>query len=217
MTRTVRATALAVGAAATGAVAGFTASAWMGSSHVSRMLPWILGRGLGLAGYLTLVALTAFGLWLRHPWRSRWPHPSPEVALRIHAWLAASTLVLIVGHVVALVLDRYAGVGVAGAVIPGHATYRPFATALGTVSVYAGLLVGGSAALAGRIIGRSWRGLHRLAMFVFAAVWTHGVLAGSDTPRLRLMYVATGALVLAIGLTRRLARPSTAVLTPSPS
>jgi len=98
---------------------GYAATRVFGSRHVGRMLPWVLGRGLGIAGYLTLVALTAAGLWLRHPWRTRWRRPAVEAQLRLHAALAALTLATVVGHIVALVLDAYAGVGLTGAVVPG--------------------------------------------------------------------------------------------------
>jgi len=171
---------------------------------MSQMLPWILGRGLGIAAYLSLTALTIFGLWLRHPLAQRWGWPAPVTRIRVHAVLAAATVVLILGHVVALVLDSFAGVGLRGALVPGASGFRPLAVALGTVSVYVALLVGATAALAGRLTGRMWRPIHRVALAVFGLAWAHGVLAGSDTPRLRLMYVVTGGLVVLVAVTRRM-------------
>lgn len=171
---------------------------------MSGMLPWILGRGLGLAAYLSLTSLTVLGLWLRHPLAQRWRRPAPVNRLRIHAVLAATTLVLILGHVIALVLDRFAGVGVLGAVVPGASGFRPLAVALGTVCVYLALLVGASAALAGRLTGRAWRPIHHAALVVFGLAWAHGLLAGSDSSRLRLMYAATGAIVTLFAVSRRL-------------
>lgn len=171
---------------------------------MTQMLPWILGRGLGIAAYLTLTGLTCLGLWLRHPWRAR-SRAAPGPLLRVHAVLAALTGMLLVGHIVALVLDKYAGVGVAGALVPGQSGYRPLAVAFGTIAIYGGLLVGGTAALAGRLFGRAWRPIHRLAFAVFGLTWLHGLLAGSDALRLRWMYVATGALVVVLGATSRLA------------
>lgn len=193
------------------ALTGYAVATLAGPSHVGRMLPWIMGRGLGLAAYAGLTALTALGLWMRHPWRARWPHPSPEVQLRLHATLAALTLVVLTGHVIALVADPWAGVPVVGAAVPGQSSYRPLAVGLGTVSVYLGLIVGASAALSGRLFGRAWLPLHRLAAAVFVTAWVHGVLAGSDTARLRPMYIATGVLVLVLAVTRRAAAPAIAV------
>jgi sulfoxide reductase heme-binding subunit YedZ len=169
------------------------------------MLPWILGRGLGLAAYLSLTALTVVGLWLRHPWRTRVTVPRPEALLRAHAALAAATLLVLAGHIVALVLDPWAGVHWVGAAVPGRSGYRPFAVALGTVSVYLAVIVAGTAALAGRIVRRAWLPVHRVALAVFATAWLHGVLAGSDAGRLTVMYVATGAIVGVVAATRRVA------------
>jgi sulfoxide reductase heme-binding subunit YedZ len=191
--------------AAAGLAVGYAASVMFGTTHVGRMLPWILGRGLGIAAYLCLVALTAAGLWLRHPWRLRWRRPAPQAQLRLHATLAALTLVLLLGHITALVLDRYAGVGVRGAIVAGGASYRPFAVALGTVSVYLGLLVGVSAALAGTLVRRAWLPVHKVASAVFVLTWLHALLAGSDSSRLAWLYVVTGAFLIGLAVTRRLA------------
>lgn len=211
MTRRLSPATVAAGAAVIAALMGYVATAVFGPVHVGRMLPWVLGRGLGIGAYLGLTALTAAGLWLRHPWRLRVGGGlHPEALLRVHAVLGALTLLLVLGHVIALVLDTYAGVGVLGAVVPGRASYRPVAVALGTLSIYLGLLVGGSAALAGRLVRRAWLPIHRVALAVFATGWLHGVLAGSDTATLRWMYVATGLPVVLLAASRHVARRSAA-------
>jgi sulfoxide reductase heme-binding subunit YedZ len=176
-------------------------SAWLHDP----MLPWILGRGLGIAAYLNLVALTLLGLWLRHPWRMQRPKVAPTAHLRTHAVLAAGTTVLIAGHVFALIVDSFAGVGLAGAFIPGRSGFKTAAVALGTIGLYLGVLVGGTAALAGRLGRRAWFPIHRLAVACFGLVWLHGVLAGSDTTALRLLYLISGAVVIAMWTSRRLA------------
>ncbi len=174
----------------------------------NRMLPWIVGRGLGLAAYLALAALVLTGTWFSHPWRLSRPVLHPALLLRVHAVLAAGTVALVGGHILAMVADRYAHVGIAGAVVPGASGYRPAAVALGVVAVYLGLAVGGAAALAGRIlVGRRWLGIHRLAAATFGLTWFHGVLAGSDTPALRLVYAVSGLAVLGATVTRFVARP----------
>lgn len=210
MTRRLSPTTVAAGAALAAGLLGYAATAVFGPVHMGRMLPWILGRGLGIGAYLGLTTLTAAGLWLRHPWRLRVGGTHPEALLRVHAALGALTLLLVMGHVVALVLDTYAGVGLLGAVVPGQASYRPVAVALGTISIYLGVLVGGSAALAGRLVRRAWLPIHRVALAVFATGWLHGVLAGSDTASLRWLYVATGLPVVFLAASRQVARRSAA-------
>ena len=91
-----------------------------------------------------------------------------------------------------LATDRWAGVGWAGAALPLGASYRPVPVTLGVLGLWLGLLAGLSAALAGRLPRRAWWPLHKIAAVSLALVWTHGVLAGSDTPALLAMYVISG-------------------------
>ena len=172
----------------------------------NRYFPWIVGRTLGLAAYVALVALVMLGIWLRHPWRHRWPVLHPEARLRLHSALGAATCLLVGGHVVALASDRYAGVPWPGAVVPGASSYRPFAVALGIVALYFLVAITATAAWGGRPVGKHWLLVHRLATPMAVLVWFHGVLAGSDTPRLRLFYAMTGVVVGALMASRVLAR-----------
>jgi len=171
----------------------------------NRMLPWILGRSLGLASYLTLTAAVVLGIWIRHPWRNQLWSPRPESLLRAHVVAVAGTVVLLAGHLASIALDHYAGVGWTGAFVPWHAHYRPTAVALGTLGLYGIVLVGGTAALAGTIGRRVWLPIHSLSAGVFCLCLVHGVTAGSDSQTLRWVYVGTGALVAAALSTRWMA------------
>lgn len=173
----------------------------------NRMLPWILGRSLGVASYVALSALVVLGIWFRHPWRVSRRTPSPGSLLRAHASLAACTVTLLAGHVTALALDRFSGVGWTGVLVPWHAQYRPTAVALGSLALYGIALVAGTAALAGSIARRVWLPVHSLSSAVFAASLAHGLLAGSDSRSLLWVYVVSGLLVASLQLTRLLARP----------
>jgi sulfoxide reductase heme-binding subunit YedZ len=170
-----------------------------------RMLPWILTRGLGLASYAALTALVLTGIWLRHPWRTRFPSPHPEALLRVHVTLAAAMVTLLAGHLTATALDHYAGVGWVGIFVPWASTYRPTAVTLGTISLYLVVLVVGTAALAGSLGRRIWLPIHSLAVLVFCSTLAHALLAGSDAHRLRWFYAATGAVVALAQVSRWLA------------
>jgi hypothetical protein len=172
----------------------------------NRMLPWILGRSLGLASYLTLTAAVALGIWIRHPWRNQLWSPRPESLLRAHVVAVAGTVVLLAGHLVSIAMDRYAGVGWTGAFVPWHAQYRATAVALGTLGLYGIVLIGGTAALAGWIGRRVWFPIHSTSAAVFCLCLVHGAMAGSDSHALRWVYVATGGMVAAALSTRWLVR-----------
>ncbi len=173
-----------------------------------RSFLWIAGRALGLAAYTAMVFLVVLGTWMRHPARRRWPGPHPETQLRLHATLGMATVVLLAGHIGTLAADRYAGVGWRGAVLPGVASYRPWAVAAGVVAAYGVVAVVATAALGGRLVGRHWLTVHRVTVPVFALVWFHAVLAGTDAPRLRVVYALSGALVVGVALSRVVARPA---------
>jgi hypothetical protein len=186
-------------------------SAWLiGRSVVAvsgdRNGPWILGRAAGVTSYVLLTVLVGLGLVLSHPWRTRFARPSTATRIRLHVSLAVFTLAFVLLHVVVLAADSYAGVGVKGSLVPMAATYRPLPVTLGVLGVYAGLLAGATAALAGRIAARVWWPLHKVAAISFVLVWVHGLLSGSDSKLLLGLYLATGAAVLALTLSRYVAR-----------
>lgn len=182
----------------------------------SRYFLWISARALGLAAYATLWLLVVVGTWMRHPWRTRFRVAHPETRLRIHSALAVATIVLVACHVSVLALDSYAGVGWKGVVIPGAATYRPFAVSLGIVALATIVLLTTSAALAGRRGTRHWLLVHRLGATTFILVWLHGLLAGTDAVALRYFYATTGLMWLVLVTTRvGISRGPTTVDVPS--
>ena len=182
--------------------AGFGFARLFAPTLHSRYFPWLTGRALGIAAYLALTALVLLGVWMRHPWRLRRPVVHSETRLRVHATLATATIALVAGHLASLASDKYAGVGWIGAFVPFKAVYRPTAVALGVMAMLFMVLLFVTARSAGRIGARHWLLYHRLAVANFALVWFHGVLAGTDTGALRLLYVASGGVVVFLTLTR---------------
>lgn len=171
-----------------------------------QMAPWLLGRASGFTAYVLLLALVVTGLVLSHPAASRLGWPRPATRLRLHIALAVFTLAFTVLHVVVLATDPWAQVGWAGAVLPMASQYRPVPVTLGVLAAWSALVTGVSAALAGRLAARVWWPVHQAAAVALVLVWGHGVLAGADTKALLWFYLASGALVLALGLSRYTAR-----------
>jgi hypothetical protein len=191
--------------ASAGTSAWLVGQAFAGVSG-NRNAPWILGRAAGITSYVLLVALVALGLVLSHPWRTRIARPSAATRIRVHVGLAVFTLTFTTLHVVVLATDSYAGVGWRGSVLPMAATYRPLPVTLGVIGLYAGLLSGVTAALAGRVTARIWWPIHKVAAVSLVLVWGHGVLAGSDTRVIVLLYLTTGLLTVLLALSRYAAR-----------
>ena len=105
--------------------------------------------------------------------------PSTVAVLWAHVSLAAATVVLVAGHLAALALDRYAGVGWVGALVPWAAPARPTPVALGTLAACYGVVLVTAAAWpapsAGGVVP-----VHSAAVLVFCCTLAHGITAGSD-------------------------------------
>jgi hypothetical protein len=180
---------------------------WLGVHAAGDSTPlWLLARISGISSLALLTALVSLGLVLAHPRGTALRSLSRRTLLSIHIGLAAFTLVFLVLHVVVLALDEYAGVGWAGVLLPLGATYRPIPVTLGWLALYGGIVAGVTARFAGRL-GRVWWPIHRVAIAVYGAAWLHGVLAGSDSAALVLMYAGSLLFVLALVAGRYLTDP----------
>ena len=187
---------------ALGALVGGWAVGWV-AVHVAHdeHPKWLLARVSGLAGMFLLTALVVLGLLLAHPRGTALRSLPRATMLRVHVGLASFAFAFITLHVVVLALDDYAGVGWSGVLLPLGAEYRPLPVTLGWIGLYAGLAAGLTARFAG-IVGRVWWPIHRTTLVVYGAVWTHSVLAGTDSAALWFWYGGSALLVVATAVSR---------------
>lgn len=167
-----------------------------------KMAPWLLARASGITAYLLFWLLAMTGMLLSHPWKHRIKFLHPITRMRFHTLLAVFTLSFTSLHVMSILLDSYANVGLAGAFIPLKSGYRPVAVALGTIGLYAGLITGLSARLKIGYGKRGWLNVHRFSVVTLAFVWVHAVFAGTDTRALAYMYLSTALILILFGLSR---------------
>lgn len=186
----------------------FVGGAFLASSLVPAVeqdkLSWVLGRGLGLASFISLSVLVIFGTWVRHPLRQRIAWPTPKDTLAIHASLGAATFTMVAAHLTALALDPWAKVGWVGALVPFASSFKPSPMALGTLAVWGMLLVGATSRMAGRLGRASWLRVHRLSYAIWASALLHGITTGSDTAALTVVYGAAAGLVVLASASARL-------------
>ncbi len=163
-----------------------------------RELPWTVARAAGLVAFSLCWLLTLLGLVLAHPRAIRFvPRVTPW-----HQWLGLFTIAFVAVHVLAVLLDPYAHVGLLGVLLPGGSAYRPLAVALGVLALWSLLLVGLTARFSQRLAPGTWRQIHAGALVVFLLAFFHGVLTGSDTHWLRAYYSVTGLTVWAAAVAR---------------
>ena len=170
------------------------------SEYQAQIRIWLAARATGVVS-LVLVTLTiSLGIALSHPEQSRW-----KQSKRIFPWhesLWVFTLAFIVVHVVSLVMDPYAGVGIGGALFPGLSEYRSVPVALGVLSLYALLITAMTARYTKFLPPGVWLRLHRLSIVVLILGWTHGVLAGTDSDVLRPLYWGMALMVIVAAVYR---------------
>ena len=165
------------------------------NAYQASMRVWLAARATGLVALLLLTATVVLGIVLSHPEQARW-----KQSKRVFPWhqsLWVFVLAFIVVHVISLVIDPYAGVGIGGALIPGLSEYRSAPVAVGVIALYALLITGFTARYTRLLPNGVWLKLHRFSAVVLVLAWLHGVLAGSDTVALRPFYWAIGFALLA--------------------
>ena len=187
------------------------------SAYQAQMRVWLAGRATGITAYLLLTGLVSLGLVLSHPTnQSTW-----KLSKRLFPWhenLFVFVVAFLVAHVVSIILDPYAGVGIAGSFIPGLSAYRSAPVALGTLGLYAALVSGITGRWTRLLPQGLWLKIHRFSLVAWIMSWMHGILAGTDSAALLPMYLATGLLVLGAGAYRywvaKKARPTFATSLP---
>ena len=147
----------------------------------SSQVDWYAARAAGIAAYVLLTAVIAFGLALssRSPGRrwQRWPAFAVEDVHRCGGLLVGSFIGL---HVLTIAIDSFTPFSLTQLVVPFTSGYRPLWTGLGIAA--AELLA--ALAIANhyrrRMPYRWWRASHYGNFAIWIAATLHGVGAGTD-------------------------------------
>ena len=163
---------------------------------------WFVSRAAGIVSFILLWASTAWGISLSS--KGVGGLVSAPLAFALHnvtSWLAVGFSVV---HALSLLGDRIVPFTLGGILVPFSASYQPLLVGLGTLSLYAGVLVSVTFYMKQKIGYRSWRLIHYLSYFMFAAVTIHSIVLGTDTKGLamQLLYIAAGGSVMFLTLYR---------------
>jgi methionine sulfoxide reductase heme-binding subunit len=128
----------------------------------------------------------------------------------VHRAAAVTGLVLIAGHLTAVITDSYVNIGPSVVLWPLGSSYRPFAVLLGALALYAFVFAAVLGAVRGRLatseaFSRRWRVLHGIAYLGWGLSITHGLLAGTDRGSVWMLWLDLGCLAaVAFAVTIRL-------------
>ena len=165
-------------------------------------LTWLIVRASGLVAYGLLAAASIWGLLLSNRLLGR---KVPSRALTFtHEGLSLGALLALATHLGFVAADHYLAFGWLELLVPGAASWRPPASALGVTAAWSAVVVG-SSFYGKRLIGqRAWRYLHYGSFGAFVAATAHGVMAGSDTthPAVLALYLSSALSVLVLLVAR---------------
>jgi hypothetical protein len=140
---------------------------------------WYLSRSSGIVALVLLVAALVWGILLST--RALKPHDRPAWLLDLHRWLGGMALVMTGLHLLGLMLDGWVSFGFVEVLVPGTSTYRPFAVAVGILSMYVMVAVQASSYMRRWLPPRVWRGIHVSSYGLVWGATVHAGLAGTDT------------------------------------
>jgi len=163
---------------------------------------WVLARVAGLSSYAALAIALLTGIALRTAvldWLG-----SNRAVRTLHEYTTVLWIPLATLHILALLLDTTARVGVIDVVLPFHSSYGTLGIGLGALSVDVLIAVTVAAYLKRRIRKDVWLWVHRLAYAAFALIFLHAVLTGTDfsDPAVSAITWGTAAALLTLGLAR---------------
>lgn len=139
---------------------------------------WVLARVAGLGSYAALAIALVTGIALRtavFDWLG-----SNRAVRALHEYTTVLWVPLAALHLVSLLLDTTARIGVLDLFVPFHSSYGTLAIGVGALSLDVLVVVTFAAYLKRRMRQQTWLWLHRVAYVAFALVFLHAVLSGTD-------------------------------------
>ncbi|MEO8552541.1 MAG: ferric reductase-like transmembrane domain-containing protein, partial [Kofleriaceae bacterium] len=168
--------------------------------------PWMLSRATGVTAFIALSLDVVLGLLMSTRAGDRWLLRAH--AIDLHSWLSSVALVLVAGHAIVLLADRYIRFDILDLLVPFASPVRTTAVALGVIAAYLALVVHASFALRRRLGTKTWRRLHYLSFAAFIAAALHAIVGGTDSsyPWLVAVYATPLAIASALVAHRVLSR-----------
>lgn len=158
---------------------------------------WWAARALGLVAYFALWLSMLFGVFVGS--RGAGGLLDRATIIQLHNRWAVAGLVATILHVVVIVADANAGIGLWGALVPLASPTLTAAVALGTFALWGLVAIGLSTHLLDRMPSWVWRAVHASAFGVFLLALVHGISAGTETSAFaaRAVYATTTAALVA--------------------
>ena len=154
------------------------------------MALWYFTRASGAVSLVLLTLTLVLGVVDVNRWFS--PRFPRFLVDGIHRMVSLLVVVFVALHVLTAVLDSFAPVSLADAVIPFGSAYRPIWLGLGAVAFDLLLALVVTSLLRARLGLRAWRIVHWLAYACWPFALVHGLGSGSDVRAGWLLWLSIG-------------------------
>jgi len=172
------------------------------------MTLWYFTRASGAVSLVLLTATLMLGTVDVSRWASpRFPRFLTDALHRTVSLLAVAFVAL---HVLTAVLDSFAPVRIADAVIPFGSAYRPLWLGLGAVAFDLLLALVVTSIFRARLGTRTWRVVHWTAYVCWPVALVHGLGSGSDVRAGWTLWLSAGCAVVVVVAALARASASTA-------
>src|ERR1700730_429612 len=163
---------------------------------------WFLDRSSGEVTLLLMTVVVILGIV-----RAALPTANPILFEGSHINIALLTIAFAGLHILAALLDPFAHLGPIDTLVPFVSAYRGTWLGLGVISGYVYAVAVLSSWPARRLGRTPWLWLHRTTYAAWVLAVVHSLGTGSDARNnfFLLLYVAVGAVVLAVFLSSRVA------------
>jgi sulfoxide reductase heme-binding subunit YedZ len=156
---------------------------------------WFLTRGTGVVSLILLTLTVALGVGnVRRTQLAGWPRFVIDAVHRNASLMAVAFLAV---HIITAVLDPFAPIKLADAVIPFISAYRPIWLGLGAVAFDLLIAVVITSLWRRRLGYRAWRAIHWAAYACWPIAVVHGLGTGTDA-KTKWMLIITGACVIVV-------------------
>jgi predicted ferric reductase len=157
------------------------------------MTLWYFTRASGAVSLVLLTLTLVLGVVDVSRWFS--PRFPRFLVDGIHRTVSLLVVVFVALHVVTAVLDSFAPVRLADAVIPFGSAYRPVWLGLGAVAFDLLVALVATSLLRARLGLRAWRIVHWLAYACWPFALVHGLGSGSDVSAGWMLWLSIGCAV----------------------
>ncbi|HWE09536.1 MAG TPA: hypothetical protein VG325_09280 [Solirubrobacteraceae bacterium] len=165
---------------------------------------WYLTRASGAVALILLTASVVVGIAAIG--RLRAPGVPRFMVDGLHRSASLLSLVFLVIHILTSVLDNFAPISLADAVVPFVGAYRPLWLGLGAVAFDLLLALTITSLLRRHLGHTTWRGVHWLAYVCWPVAVVHGFGTGTDVQQTWMMLINVACIVAVLfGVAARVA------------